>query len=131
VSERWIPLLAAVVGLLGGMGGALVGGWVANEGQQQRFEEEQEAQARELRVEAFAEFLQSAASINQGAPDPDAALARLDAAEAKVGIFANTDTRNAAAKLGEAVRADKKDEDYDLPRENFVEAAKAEVAAEE
>jgi CHASE1-domain containing sensor protein len=46
MSERWVPLLAAVVGLLGGMGGAYVGGTVANEGQQDRFEDERKAEMR-------------------------------------------------------------------------------------
>ena len=37
MNERWIPVLAAVVGGLGGMGGALVGGSVANQGQEREY----------------------------------------------------------------------------------------------
>jgi hypothetical protein len=42
MSERWLTVLAAVLGLLGGMAGAAVGGYVANQGQEQRFEHERE-----------------------------------------------------------------------------------------
>jgi hypothetical protein len=37
MNERWIPVLAAVVGVLGGMGGALVGGSVANQGLEREY----------------------------------------------------------------------------------------------
>ena len=37
MSERWIPIVAAILGVLGGTGGAFIGGHVANEGQAQRF----------------------------------------------------------------------------------------------
>jgi hypothetical protein len=44
MSDRWVPIVAAVVGVIGGMGGAYIGGSVANEGQRQRFEEQQVAE---------------------------------------------------------------------------------------
>jgi hypothetical protein len=105
VSERWIPVLAAVVGLLGGMGGAFIGGYVANKGQEQRFENEQEVRAEELRRTTYADFLQAAANVNQGSGDVNEQLARADTAEAKVNLFANTDTREAASALTDAVYA--------------------------
>ena len=49
MAERWFPVLAAVLGLLGGIGGAAVGGYVANKGQGQRFEEERAARIRDVR----------------------------------------------------------------------------------
>ena len=100
MSERWVPLLAALVGLLGGMGGAYIGGSVANEGQQQRFENEQEARMQDLRRNTYADFLQEAAGVNSGAIK---SFEDLDAAEAKVEFFANTEIRETALALAGAV----------------------------
>jgi hypothetical protein len=57
MSERWIPILAAVVGVLGGMGGAFIGGYVANEGQQERFDSERKAQVADSRLETYGNYL--------------------------------------------------------------------------
>jgi hypothetical protein len=49
--ERWwIPVLAAVVGLIGGVGGAYVGGEVANSGQKQQFENQRTAEVQDLLI---------------------------------------------------------------------------------
>jgi hypothetical protein len=58
VPNRWIPILAAAVGVLGGMGGALVGGYISNQGQEQQFENQQEAARVDLRRDAYARYLQ-------------------------------------------------------------------------
>jgi CHASE1-domain containing sensor protein len=53
MAEQWVPVVAAVLGLLGGMAGAAVGGYVANEGQEQRFEHERATQLRDLRTDTY------------------------------------------------------------------------------
>ena len=56
--DRWLPIVAATVGVLGGMGGALVGGYISNQGQEQQFENQREAARDDLRQDAYANFLQ-------------------------------------------------------------------------
>lgn len=48
-----MPLFAAALGVLGGVGGALVGGYLANQGAEQRFEQERAAQVEDQRIEAY------------------------------------------------------------------------------
>ena len=60
MAERWFPVLAAVLGLLGGIGGAAVGGYVANKGQEQQFEEERAARIRDERLDTYVRFLRAA-----------------------------------------------------------------------
>jgi hypothetical protein len=99
-----MPILAAVVGVLGGMGGAFIGGYVANEGQERRFEREQDVRREELRRTAYADFLLAAATVNQGGVgSEDERLARADSAEAMVRLFADAATREAASVLSDAV----------------------------
>src|SRR5688500_15668337 len=100
MSERWIPVLTAFVGLLAGMGGALVGGQVANEGQETQFFLEQQARAHDLRRSAFAKFLQEAADVEFSLEGTDEnAVNKLRGAEAAVGLFAKSEVRNAASTL--------------------------------
>jgi len=106
VSDRWMPLLAAVVGVIGGMGGAFIGGYIANEGQEQRFEDEQDVRREELRRTTYAEFLQAASNVNQGTGDAQQRrqqIALTDAARAKVSLFATTAIEQAATALSEAL----------------------------
>jgi hypothetical protein len=60
MNERWLPVLAAALGFFGGVAGAAVGGYVANEGQERRFEAERAARLRVLRTEAYRTFLRAA-----------------------------------------------------------------------
>jgi hypothetical protein len=61
--ERWwIPVLAAVVGLIGGVGGAYVGGEVANRGQEQQFENQRTAELQDLLIGAYARYLRDASA---------------------------------------------------------------------
>jgi hypothetical protein len=55
-----VPILAAGVGLLGGVLGALAGGWIANEGQKSRFETERAAAIHDLRIETYANYVAAA-----------------------------------------------------------------------
>jgi hypothetical protein len=140
MSERWIPLVAAVVGLLGGMGGAYVGGSVANEGQQQRFENEQEAETRDLRVDAYADLLkacEAAFFIEGEALGPvqtSQRVADLRAAQARASLVtSSTEVREAAGELGPNGGGCGMVEE---PRhisleESFIDAAQPEVTAGE
>jgi hypothetical protein len=60
VDARWMPILAASVGVLGGLGGALVGGFLTNRGQAEEFKRERAAAKQELRREAYADYLGTA-----------------------------------------------------------------------
>ena len=55
-----MPILAATVGVLGGVGGALVGGFVANQGQEEGFKRQRAAAKQDLRIEAYADYLGTA-----------------------------------------------------------------------
>jgi hypothetical protein len=135
VSERWIPVLAAVVGVLGGIGGAYIGGAMTNEGQEQRLASEQTERTQELHRETYAEFLLAAAKVNQGAggdvAEEDRRQEEVDAAEARVELFANDDVREAAGALLDAVKSNAQGEDYAIPRIRFLDAAKEELQADE
>lgn len=139
MSERWIPLLAAIVGLLGGMAGAYIGGSVANEGQQQRFENEQKAETRALRVDAYVGLLQACeTAFNTEANISEADLTRrvgdLRAAQARASLMTSSaEVRDAAGGLG----PDQGGCGFIPPKEHiaaqqrFVEAAREEVTAGE
>ena len=60
MSERWIPILAAIVGLLGGIGGAAIS--IANEGQKDRFKDERKAELNGLLIDTYSRYLRTAAS---------------------------------------------------------------------
>lgn len=125
MSERWVAILAAVIGVLGGMGGAFIGGYVANEGQQQRFKEEQSARFAELRRDTFAEYMRAIQGIVSGTAHRET----LFTPEAKVELVARSDeVREAAAALAKAVGVDIQRGDV---RGRFIEAAKAELKADE
>jgi hypothetical protein len=61
VSERWIPILAAIVGLVGGLGGAAIGGSIANEGQETQFRNQRIADLNNLLHETYSRYLRTAA----------------------------------------------------------------------
>jgi riboflavin synthase alpha subunit len=127
VVERWIPLVAAAVGLLGGMGGAFIGGWVANEGQQQRFEAEQVAQTRDLRIETYSEFLKACGEVQL--EGTRANIAKVNAAEARVSLVtSSTEVREAASEFRKVALADNVPESaFTDARDRFVEAALPEI----
>ena len=102
MSDRWIPVLAAVVGLLGGMGGAFIGGYVANEGQERRFDNERDVRREEERRTTYADFLQAAAKVNQGTGGEEQ-IALTDTARARVDLFADAATREAASAVSDAL----------------------------
>jgi hypothetical protein len=133
VSERWIPIFAAVVGVLGGMGGAYIGGYVANEGQQQRFESEQDARLQDLRRDAYADFVEEAANVEFKADKGENPVDKLLGAEAKAGLYADSDIQNAATALSDVVREE--DPDSETPYEQrvgqFVDEARTQLEKDE
>jgi hypothetical protein len=52
--------LAALVGLIGGLGGAAIGGAIANEGQEQRAMDQREAQLQDLAIETYSSYVRIA-----------------------------------------------------------------------
>jgi hypothetical protein len=112
MDARWMPVLAAVVGVLGGVGGAIAGGSVANSGQEQGFEREQAAADQGLRREAYGNFLGTAqevlATILAERPQDDinAVFIRLYVAEARVVLVTkNAEVKDAAVAVREALTA--------------------------
>ena len=141
ISERWIPLLAAVIGLVGGTLGAFIGGWVANEGQEQRFENERIAEIRDLRIDAYTDLLQACESaylIPGGEARPtdievNERVADLTAAQARASLVtSSTEVRETARELGPdaggcgAVSPS----DHIAAEESFIEAAQPEVTSD-
>ena len=95
--------MAAVLGLLGGIAGAAVGGYIANKGQEQRFEEERAARIRDVRLDAYARFLRAVENEHFHAGASDEVIIR---AEAEVDLVASGDAlREAAAMLADTVLA--------------------------
>jgi len=130
MGERWIPVLAAALGLLGGVAGAAVGGYIANQGQEQRFEEERAARIRDLRVDTYVRFLRAVEDEHSNASKmPDSIFL---AAGAEVALLAGGDElRQAAAALtDEVVNYDpEQEEDYTEARDSFIELAHSEIEA--
>ena len=132
MAERWLPVLAASLGLVGGVAGAAVGGYVANTGQEQRFQEEREARIRDLRIDTYAKFLRAVENekVNNAAVADSLVLT----AEVEVALLASTDAlRQAAARLSERARNwDVGEEsEYTASRERFVDLAHDEIDAGE
>jgi CHASE1-domain containing sensor protein len=65
VSDRWIPVLAAAVGVISGLGGALIGGYISKETQQQQFENERQAALVDMRREVYSTYIQAVESFLQ------------------------------------------------------------------
>jgi hypothetical protein len=94
-----MPIVAAGVGVLGGIGGAFIGGYLANEGAERRFEKERAAAEQDLRREAYGTYLGTAQEVwatwlahaeeFQAADESDASDAERDAAaDAKAALNA-------------------------------------------
>src|SRR5262245_53610031 len=95
--ERWLPVLAAVLGLLGGIAGAAVGGYIANKGQEQRLEEERAARIRDVRLDTYAKFLR--AVENEHFHARAAAEEVVTRAEAEVALITSSAALREAAEM--------------------------------
>jgi CHASE1-domain containing sensor protein len=126
MSERWLTVLAAVLGLLGGMAGAAVGGYVANQGQEQRFEHERETELRDLRIDTYVKFLRAAERERFQPVETDDRVVRT--AEAEVYLVApNEAIREAAADFANEALNFVTEAKYTRRREAFVDLAQAEI----
>ena len=123
--DRWVAVLAAVLGLLGGMGGAAVGGYVANKGQEQRFEHERATQLQDLRTDTYVKFLRAAQTEHDAAVRTEDRIVRT--ADAEVALVApNTAVREAAAMLTTGtLEGGYNPEEYTRLREKFIELAQS------
>jgi hypothetical protein len=114
LQDRWIPVLAATVGVLGGMGGALIGGYISKETQQQQFENQQEAASDDLRRDAYENYLQAgygyfvdlqlkAGGIPLGEDELKAHVDAVSGAEAAVALYGSTELEEVMTNLEEAL----------------------------
>jgi hypothetical protein len=136
MDARWVPVLAAFVGLIGGLGGAYIGGSVANKGQHQQFKDERKAATADLRRATYANYLQVADTlavrleirreIGQGALPPEKVVPLIRAAAA---VALSTDKEQVRAAADEMTRAlaGGKTPDYSTPRDRFVSLATQEI----
>ena len=128
MADRWLPVLAAVVGLLGGIGGAAVGGYVANKGQEQQFEEERAARIRDVRLQTYVRFLRAAENEHSNAPEVSDGVVRT--AQAEVALVAHsTALRGAAARLTNAALFYSVERQFTEARDSFIELAHSEIEA--
>src|SRR5918995_5917167 len=126
MGERWIPVMAAILGVAGGMGGAYIGGSVANEGQQQRFEHERAAEIRDLRLDTYVILLRAAELEHADPPETDDRVVRT--AEAEVALVAPTVAiREAASRFAAYALDFTSEQEYTRLRAEFIDLAQAEI----
>jgi adenylosuccinate lyase len=128
MAERWLPVLAAVLGLLGGIGGAAVGGYVANKGQEQQFEEERAARIRDERLDTYVRFLRAAENerIHPAETSDDV----INTASAEVALVARSAAlREAAERLTASLESAVTGSESQITeaRERFVDLAHSEI----
>jgi hypothetical protein len=135
MSERWVPLLAAAVGLLGGIGGAYVGGKVANERQQDRFENEQRVEARNIRMDAYVDFLKACETAFNFSDKLDPVqvsrgVGELYAAQSRASLVTSSaDVAETAGRLARACQVSNSDPVVGEPGRRFIHAAQGELAS--
>ena len=132
MADRWIPVVAAMLGLVGGVAGAAVGGYIANKGQEQQFRQEQAERVRDLRLAAYTRFLRAAEDEKVNGPRlPDSIVGT---SEVEVELIARTDNlRRAAARLaGLATNWEGGDDaEYLEARSSFIDLSHAEIETSE
>jgi hypothetical protein len=153
MDARWIPVLAAALGVLGGVGGAAVGGAVASSGESQRLQEERITEIQDLLIATYAEYQGAAdnCAISWGIAAAKFPTEGLEGAElhrqelkqaalvepqldelfrtaAAVELIANPQVWDAADKLRDEVSGgDPKD--YETLRNSFIRLAREEIEA--
>lgn len=138
LSDRWIPVLAATLGVVGGMGGALVGGHIANQGQEQQFRDERIAARHDLRQDSYANYLQAAFGYllqlqlreSPVPPTNEELKARLQAtvgAEAAVALYADPKFQALAGEITNALSREELDNATSL-LEEFIKRTKEDLA---
>jgi len=120
--------LAAILGLLGGVGGAAVGGYVANQGQERRFEHEQATELRDRRMETYVQFVRAVEDEHFNAPTTDDRVVRT--AEAEVALIASGPAvRRAASRLVEHTLFGDDEDVYTRRANAFLDIAHDEIEA--
>jgi len=131
-----MPLFAAAVGVVGGVGGAWIGGVVANEGQEHQSQSERAAAIQDLRIDTYGDYLASADALvgklqlSFSDDERDAALVHLVAIRARVVLVAEQPEvmLKRANAITEAVDGEDVDA-YDDAAENFFVAARHDIEA--
>jgi hypothetical protein len=119
---RWIPILAAALGLVGGVVGAYVGGEVSKDAQAEQFKNQRNAELQDLLIGKYGNYLRASSKWALG---PDSKQLRADALAAETEVeflAADPDVDDAAQQLFDAV--DKRG-DYNAARERFIDVAGA------
>ena len=126
MNDRWLPVLAAILGVLGGVAGAAVGGYIANKGQEQRFDAERASRMLDQRIDAYVRFLRAAENEADEAsmyPDP---IVQTAAAEVEL-VARSAALRRAAERLLDTTLNFNEISEYRQARAEFVALANADV----
>jgi hypothetical protein len=149
MDAKWMPVFAAAVGVLGGVGGALVGGSLANASEQDRLETERRDAREDLFRATHGEFLGAADALyislgladsvfNKGeailTDDEELQITNAIRPEARefftagaaVELLVNPEVAAAADKLRVEL-LDPDEATYDALRKNFIRLAKEEI----
>jgi hypothetical protein len=132
MDSRWLPVVAAILGVLGGVAGAAVGGYIANKGQEQQFEAERAARMLDMRIDAYVRFLVNAQNEADHASDFDDSV--LEASGQQIALLARSaELRRAAATLSDSARfwddPGRGRSEYTQALDDFVALANAEIEA--
>jgi hypothetical protein len=131
---QWLPALAAALGLLGGIGGAYIGGKVANEGQQKQFENQRIAQLQDLLISNYGDYLRASERFAADADLPDdvrsqvkkaSDLVEFSAAEAQVHLVASDDLWEMAKGVRRSFEENRAA--YREARNTFIEQAQKDI----
>ena len=127
--ERWTAVVAATLGLFAGMGGAFIGGNVANKGQQQLFREQRATQLEGSRRRtgprtrvAYLRALENHFFLG-GTPEKARALQAAVLLVSAPAVRVAATRAVAAANTSDLAR-------YTRARDDFIEAARRELTAE-
>jgi len=144
VDAKWIPIFAAAVGVLGGVGGAIVGGSLANAAEETRLESEREAAIVDLRRATYAKWVGAAdayAFTNLAAAELFTEGEEVEAvkfvapqlldfftADAAVDLIAKTALADATDEMEEKLGEGPVDEEtYNMLRNRFIQLAREEI----
>jgi hypothetical protein len=127
MNERWVvPIVVALVGLVGGLGGAYLGGRAANNGQQEQFENQRTAQVQDLLIATYSNFVRTASKAASGPASP-AEVRAVFAAGAQVDFVGDEHVKRAARVLEHLSLTNPDEETYRGRQEDFVNAGLADI----
>jgi hypothetical protein len=150
MDAKWVPLLAAGFGVVGGVGGAVVGGWLANDAQKNQLESARQAAITDLRRATYAQYVgavdayvltnEFADAIFKGNREGDQQaavkfvapqLTEALKAEAEVELVAKTPVARKAAHLRDKAGEPIHWKEYQPLRRDFIRAATHEIENED